>query len=198
MVDVRNKFRNENDKVINFTLNAQESKRWSTMQVKTLSNSSYDQDGTKRNETTIVVMNGSSERESRENLSLSAENVFNYITATSNPSEMENKKMLPGPKEKDVNSLSIWIPMLYSLFALLITTKFLHLYQSQHLVGILNSEWLSQYSMAICIAFGVSGITLACMRNQNSPIKSCPNLTCGQSISLFRLIPIGLIFTSFP
>jgi len=113
------------------------------MQVKTLSDSSDDQDGTKCNEITIAVMDSSSERKSRENLSSRAENVFDYVTGTSNPYEMENKQMLPGPKEKDVTSISIWMPMLYSPFALLIATKFLNLYQSQHLIGILNSEWLS-------------------------------------------------------
>ena len=100
MVDVTNKFRNENGRVINFMIDAKESKGWSTMPMKTSSDSSEDQDGTKCNETTIAAIDSSSDTDSRENLSLSAENVFNYVTATSNPSEMENKQMLPGPEEK--------------------------------------------------------------------------------------------------
>ena len=65
--------------------------------------------------------------------------MFSYVTATSNPSEMENKQMLPGPKKDDI-SISIWMPMLYSLFALLIATKLLHLHQSQNRLCIFNSE----------------------------------------------------------
>ena len=197
MVNVRNKFRNENDRVINFMLDAKESKGWSTMPMNTLLYSSDDQEWTKRNETTIAAIDSSSETDSRENLSLSAENVFNYVTATSNPSEMENKQIRPGPNEKDGISLNIWMPMLYSLFALLIATQLLHLHQSQHLLGTLNSEWLIQYSMAISVAFGVCGIALACLRNPNSPIENCSNLACGQSISLSQLISIALVFTAF-
>ena len=168
-------------------IDAKESKGWSSMPMKTSSDSSDDQDGTKCNETTIAAMDCSSDTDSRENLSLSAENVFNYVTATSNPSEMENKQMLPGPKEKDDISISIWMPIIYSLFALLIATKLLHLHQSQNCLGIFNSEWLIQYSMAISIAFGVCGIAVACIRNQNSPIENCSNLTCGQSVTLSRI-----------
>merc|ERR1712126_685411 len=98
---------------------------------------------------------------------------------------------------KDVISISILMPMFYSLFALLIATKYLHLYQSQNLLGILDSQCLSQYSRAISIAFGVGGLALAYMRNQKGSIESCSNPTSGQSMSMSRLIPIAMIFSAF-
>merc|ERR1712126_698438 len=113
-------------------------------------------------------------------------------------STKEKEQMHLSTKEKDVISSSIWMPMLYSLFALLIATKYFHLYQSQNLLGILGSQCLSQYSMAISIAFGVGGIALAYMYNQKSSIESCSNPSCGQSMSMRWLVPIDMIFSAFP
>merc|ERR1712126_27215 len=166
-----------------------------------------DQDGAKYNEKIIAAMDSNSETNSSGILSLSAENKLINIKTTSNPSEMKIEQMHLSRKEKDVISLStegkdvisisIWMPMFYSLFALLIATKYLHLYQSQNLLGILDPQWLSQYSMAISIAFGVCGITLAYMCSQNSPTERCSKSTYGQSISMSRLTPIAMIFSTF-
>jgi len=206
MVDVRNKFRNEDDRVINFMLNEKDSKGWSTIPMNQSLEFPDDQDGTKYNEKIIAALESSSETNSSGILSLSAENKLINIKTT-NPSEMKIEQMHLSTKEKDVVSLStegkdvisisILMPMFYSLFALLIATKFLHLYQSQNLLGILDSQWLSQYSMAISIAFGVCGITLAYMCSQNSPTERCSKSTCGQSISMSRLTPIAMIFSAF-
>jgi len=222
MDDDGNKFRNENDRVINFMLNAKESKGWSTMPMYPLSESSDDQEETKDSEKIIASMDSSSESDSEGNLSFRDENVSQFdlrqsflskcteiirkfspasshnIAVSNNPSEMEKEQMHLSTKEKDVISSNIWMPMLYSLFALLIATKYLHLYQSQNLLGILDSQFLSQYSMAISIAFGVGGIALAYMCNQKSSNESCSNPTCGQSMSMSWLVPIAMIFSAFP
>jgi len=221
MDDDGNKLKNENDRVINFVLNAKESKGWSTMPMYPLSESSDDQEETRHSEKMIASMNSYSKLDSKGDLSFSDENVrqlesrqsklskcteiirklspasSNNIVVTNNPSEMEMEQMHLGTKEKDFISTNIWMPMLYSLFALLIATKYLHLYQSQNLFGILDSQSLSQYSMAVSIAFGVGGIALAYMCNQKSPIESCSNSTCGQSTSMSRLTPIAMIVSSF-
>jgi len=207
MVDVRNKFRNEDDRVINFMLNEKDSKGWSTIPMDQLPESPDDQDETKYNEKTIAAMDSSSETNSSGILSLNAEDKLNNITTSSNHSEMKIEQMHLSTKEKDVISISteekdvisisIWMPMFYSLFALLIATKYLHLCQSQNLFGILHSQSLSQYSMAISMAFGVGGLALAYMCNQKNPIESCSNSTCSQSTSMSRLTPIAMIVSSF-
>merc|ERR1712126_323180 len=136
MDDDGNKFRNENDSVINFLLNAKESKGWSTMPMYPLSESSDDQEETKHSEELIASMDSSSESDTEGNLSFSDENVSqfglrqsflskcteiirklspassNNIAVTKNPSEMEKEQMHLRKKQKDAISTNIWMPML--------------------------------------------------------------------------------------